>query len=97
MEYSLIDNKENKRYEFRLEGGIPFIDYILTRNKIYLTHTEVPAELEGKGIGSKLIRAALEDIDRRDLTLIPLCPFVAGYLKKHPEWKRLVLKGINIE
>lgn len=97
MEYALIDNKENKRYEFRLEDDVPFIDYILTRNKIYLTHTEVPQELGGKGIGSALIRAALEDIEQRELTLVPLCPFVAAYIKRHPEWKKLVLKGINIE
>lgn len=93
----LFDNKEQKRFEFQLKGGVPFIDYILTRNKIYLTHTEVPKALEGKGVGSALILAALEDIEKRELALVPLCPFVAAYIKRHPEWKKLVLKGINIE
>lgn len=95
--HHLIDNTDAKRFEFHIGASVPRIEYILTRNKIYLTHTEVPTELEGKGIGSALIKAALEDIEKKDLTLIPLCPFVAAYIKRHPEWKRLVLKGINIE
>ncbi|MBT8186282.1 MAG: N-acetyltransferase, partial [Croceitalea sp.] len=62
----------------------------------FLTHTEVPIGLEGRGIGSELIRQVLEDIQLKNMILVPLCPFVAGYIKKHPEWKALVLKGINI-
>lgn len=94
--YELIDNPDKPQYEFHLDGEIPRLEYIRTKDKIYLTHTEVPAALAGKGIGSALIGAALEDIERQELTLIPLCPFVALYLKRNPEWKRLVLKGINI-
>ena len=94
--HKLIDNREQRRYEFHIGPEIPRVEYIRTRDKIYLTHTEVPPPLAGKGIGSELIGAALEDIERQDLTLIPLCPFVALYLKRHPEWKKLVLKGINI-
>ena len=68
-----------------------------TKNgEIYLTHTEVPSALEGKGVGSSLVRLALEDIERQQLRLVPLCPFVAGYVQKHPEWKRLVMEGVNI-
>ena len=52
--------------------------------------------LEGKGVGSSLVRLALEDIERQQLRLVPLCPFVAGYVQKHPEWKRLVMEGVNI-
>ena len=75
----------------------PRIEYIKTKNgEIYLTHTEVPSALEGKGVGSSLVRLALEDIERQQLRLVPLCPFVAGYVQKHPEWKRLVMEGINI-
>lgn len=92
----LIDNKKGQRYEFHIEGLVPRIEYIRTKDKIYLTHTEVPIELEGKGIGSKLVRVALEDIEKQGIALVPMCPFVAAYIKEHPEWKRLVLKGINI-
>ena len=97
MDYELIDNESAKQYEFEFEGEIPKIEYIKTKNKIFLTHTEVPTSLEGKGLGSALVKAVLEDIEQKDLTLVPLCPFVAAYIKRHPEWKKLVLKGIKID
>ena len=96
MEYQLIDNEAEKRYEFHIDGQIPRIEYIKAKDKIYLTHTEIPKGLEGKGIGSSIVRQALDDIREKDLTLIPLCPFVAMFIKRHPEYKDLVLKGINI-
>ena len=97
LKLTLEDNQESKQYQVEIEGLFPRIEYIKTKDdKIYLTHTEVPRSLEGRGIGSEIIRLALEDIKKQDLTLIPLCPFVASYIKKHPEWRELVLKGINI-
>lgn len=97
MEYQLTDNKEANQYEFHIDGFTPKIEYIKAKNQIYLTHTEVPKELEGKGVGTVLVKQVLEDIEQQNLTLVPLCPFVAMYLKRHPEWKKLVLKGINIK
>ena len=95
--YKLIDNVALHQYEFRIGDLIPRIEYIKTKNgEIYLTHTEVPSALEGKGVCSSLVRLALEDIERQQLRLVPLCPFVAGYVQKHPEWKRLVMEGVNI-
>jgi len=92
----LVNNTEDKQYEIATGDQIAKIEYIRAGNKIYLTHTEVPLSLKGKGIGSQLVKLVLEDIEQKDLTLIPLCPFVAGYIKDHPQWRRLVLKGINI-
>lgn len=97
MDLKVTDNPSKKRYEAVVDDSLVFIEYIKTKEKIYLTHTDVPSALEGKGIGSSLVLEVLEDVERQDLTLIPLCPFVALYLKKHPEWKKLVMKGINIE
>jgi len=97
MDFEIVDNPEKNRYEASVEGAMARIEYIKSQDKIYLTHTEVPQALEGKGVGSKLVAKVLEDIDQQGLTLIPLCPFVALYVKRHPEWKRLVMKGINIE
>ena len=96
MDYELIDNESAKRYEFHIDGFIAQIEYIKAQDKIYLTHTEVPTELEGKGIASALAKKVLEDVEAKKLTLVPMCPFVAMYIKRHPEWKKLVLKGINI-
>ena len=95
--YQLIENEEGKQYEFHVDELVLRIEYIKVPGKIFLTHTEVPVELEGKGIGSAIVKQVLEEIEKLDLILIPMCPFVASYIKRHPEWKKLVLKGINIE
>lgn len=97
MEYQLINNEAAKQYEIHVDGLVPKIEYIKAGEKIFLSHTEVPQGLEGRGIGSAIVRLALEDIKEKGLILIPLCPFVAGYIKKHPEWKSLVFRGIKIE
>ena len=94
--HKLSDNEVKKRYEMPVEGFVGFIEYIKTKDEVYLTHTEVPRELEGKGIGSEMVRQALEDIERQGLRLVPLCPFVAVYLRRHPEWKRIVMRGIQL-
>ena len=94
--YTLIKNVEHKQYEFHIDGQIARIEYIKAQNIVYLTHTEIPTYLEGQGIGSSLVKQVLQNIKEKDLTLVPLCPFVALYIKRHPEWKTLVLKGINI-
>lgn len=96
MELNINDNPERKRFEATVEDQIAFIEYIRTRDKIYLTHTEVPQELSGKGIGKALVKGVLEEVKRLDLELVPLCPFVALYIKRNPEWKSLVMKGINV-
>ncbi len=96
MSYQLIDNKELKQYEFHIEELIPRIEYIKAQKQIFLTHTEIPNFLAGKGVGKELVKQALEDIKQKDLTLVPLCPFVALYIKRHPEWRKLVLKGVII-
>lgn len=97
-DYKLIDNEERHQYEFHVDQYTPKIEYIKSTNgEIYLTHTEVPTQLGGKGIGSQLVEKALKDIEKQGLRLVPLCPFVAGYIHKHPEWKRIVMKGIHIQ
>ncbi len=96
MNHELIDNENAKQYEFHIGDQLAKIEYIKSKDRIFLTHTEVPVALEGQGIGSELTEAVLQDVEKNGWTLVPLCPFVAGYIKKHPDWKKLVLKGINI-
>lgn len=70
--YELFDNAPRKRYEFRIDGLTPMIEYAKPADGvIVLTHTEVPRELAGRGIGSRLVEKALADIDRQGLRLIP--------------------------
>jgi predicted GNAT family acetyltransferase len=95
--YELIDNEKHHRYEFRINGMLAMIEYIRTPNgDIYFAHTEVPRELGGMGIASKLTEKALEDVERQGLILTPLCPYTITYLRRHPEWRRIVKKGLHI-
>lgn len=93
----VVNNKEKKQYELHFDGLLCKVEYIITNEgEIYLTHTEVPYQIEGQGLGSKLVEKTLEDIDKSGLRLVPLCPFVAGYIQKNPQWKRIIMKGINV-
>jgi uncharacterized protein len=96
-DYTLIDKEEEKQYEFHIDGLVPRVEYAKVLDHIYLNHTEVPPELKGKNIGKILVKKVLEDIEKKKLTLVPLCPFVASYIKRNPEWKRLLYKGVKIE
>jgi predicted GNAT family acetyltransferase len=92
MEYTLIDNEAKKQYEFHIDGEVARIEYIKAQGKIFLTHTEVPEKFEGKGVGSALVSQVLDDIRKKEWGLVPLCPFVAAYINRHPEYKPLVVK-----
>jgi len=87
INYPLIDNMKAKQYELHIDGLIPSIEYIKAQNQIYLTHTELPVEFGGKGIGSAMVGQVLEDIEQKELSLVPACPFVAAYIKQQPEGK----------
>ncbi|MDR1809209.1 MAG: N-acetyltransferase [Prevotella sp.] len=90
-DYELINNEDCNRYEFRIGKHVPLIEYIKTaNNEVYLTHTEVPVALEGQGIGSQLAAKTLADIEKQGLRVVPLCPFVAAYIRRHPEWQHMV-------
>jgi predicted GNAT family acetyltransferase len=85
------DNAEESRYELLRDGRI--LGEILYRtrgDRIVLLHTEVTSSAEGRGLGSHLVTGALDDIRARDLRVVPLCPFVAAYIRRHPEYADLV-------
>lgn len=96
MEVVVTQNEARKRFEAEVNNKLALIEYIKTKDKIYLTHTEVPNELEGQGIASSMVKQVLNRIREQELALIPLCPFVAGYVKRHPEYASLLAKGYNV-
>ena len=74
------------RYEARLDGDLAgVLEYVVKRERIALIHTEVEPRHEGKGIAAALARFALDDARRRGLRVIASCPYVQGYLARHPE------------
>lgn len=84
------DNSRENRFELDIDGKKAVAEYELEPDCIRFTHTVVPPELSGRGIGSQLAQACLESARDRDLKVIPLCSFIAGYVKKHPEFHGLV-------
>lgn len=85
-ELSVHDNADEQRYEARLSSEVAgYVAYRLEPGRMTLVHTEVDPAFEGHGIASRLVAGALDDIRRRGLTLVPVCPFVRAYLQRHPE------------
>ena len=91
----LVNNEASNRFEMNVDGYIAIIEYTQYPGKIALLHTEVPPELEGKGAATAIIEKALAFIEKNNLKLIPLCPLVVAYIKRHPEWKRIVAEGVT--
>lgn len=87
---ALVDNQAIHNYEIVVDSFRAFIDYHKKDDKVYLVHTEVPAELEGKGVAAALVEKVFKAIETKGLKLVPLCKYVQFYLKKHPEWQRIV-------
>jgi uncharacterized protein len=86
----VTNDQAAQRYEAHIDGELALIQYELRGDHIYILHTEVPEALEGRGIGGALARAALEDARARHLTVVPHCPFVSAYIRRHPEYLDLV-------
>jgi uncharacterized protein len=84
-ETQITDNTALHHFELKQDGETAFILYSRSKNSLRLLHTDVPEALQGKGIGSKLVRGVVEFAENNHLSVIPACPFVAEYLKRHPE------------
>jgi hypothetical protein len=86
----VINNRPDHRYELAVEGHLAAACYSVADGVIIFLHTEVPPELGGKGIGSKLIKGALAQVRAEGLKVVAQCPFVKGYIDKHAEYADLL-------
>jgi predicted GNAT family acetyltransferase len=85
------DDPDELRYEALRDGRlVGLVRYRTEPGVVVLVHTEVDEAVEGTGVGSQLVRGALDDLRARGLRVVPLCPFVAAYLRRHPEYADLV-------
>jgi predicted GNAT family acetyltransferase len=91
-QFTVADHPALHRYEVRDEGGavVGFSAYRRSGDVVVFTHTEVDDSVEGQGVGSRLVRGALDDVRAAGLTIRPLCPFVKAYVDRHPEYADLV-------
>ncbi len=84
MDVTVTDVPEQRRYEARVDGQLAAIaDYIPTDELVAFTHTEVRPGFEGKGVGSVLVREALDDVRARHRSVLAVCPFVSGWIARH--------------
>lgn len=91
MTNEVVDRPERHRYEILADGAVAgFAAYTLRGTALTLSHTEVDRAYEGKGLGSVLIRHVLDEARERGLEVLPACPFVRSYLKRHEEYVALV-------
>jgi predicted GNAT family acetyltransferase len=85
----VTDNPDLNRFELATEAGVAISEYRLRDGVLEVRHTEVPEALEGRGIGSRLAQGVLKAARARGLKVVPRCPFVAAYMKRHPEYDDL--------
>ena len=86
-----IDNNENvHRWEARVGDYVAFTEYRRNGDTIHFLKTRVPPEFEGQGVASKLVKTALDDARAQHLIVVPICRFVASYIRRHPEYRDLV-------
>ncbi len=84
------DNAADGQFELEVHGHIALAAYRLDGDRIAFTHTEVPVELEGQGVGTALVKGALDQVRARGLKVLPLCSFVRHYVETHEEVQDLV-------
>ena len=84
------NNQRAHRFELEIDGHLAKAWYRLSPGLITFTHTDVPDELAGRGIGSRLAKGALDIVRAEGLKVVPLCPFIAAYIGKHPEYADLL-------
>jgi predicted GNAT family acetyltransferase len=87
------DNEGRNRFELDIEGIIAFVTYRKSPGAITLVHTEVPPELGGRGVGSRLGRATLDAVRAQGRKLSVECDFIRSFMTKHPEYNDLLTSG----
>ncbi len=87
---SITHNKDSHRFETEVPGGLAVLEYRLKPGLMLFTHTAVPEKSQGSGVAASLAEAAFEYAREANLKVVPLCPYIAAYLKRHKEHAELV-------
>jgi predicted GNAT family acetyltransferase len=93
MSAAVADNPQRRRYEIHIDGEVAgFVTYRRQPDQIEFVHTEIGDRFEGQGLGGKLVAFALDDARANGLTVLPSCPFVKDYIRRHPGYGDLEQK-----
>ncbi|MCX9192087.1 N-acetyltransferase [Carbonactinospora thermoautotrophica] len=98
MSDQVTHNRTAQRYELHVDGELAgFVQYRIEDGTVVLVHTEVDPGFEGRGLGSTLVRATLDDARANGRSVLPLCSFIARYVRRHPEYVDLVVPDRRAE
>jgi predicted GNAT family acetyltransferase len=86
----IVNNVAQHQFELVVEGHLATAHYEINRNVVTFVHTEVPPELGGKGVGSKLVQGALDQVKADGMKVVAECPFVKGWIGKHPAYQDML-------
>ena len=89
----VVDNPEASQFEAHVDGHVALVSYIKHGDSIIFTHTEVPRELQGRGLAGILARAVLDRARAEGWRVVARCPFIAKYIERHPEYQSLLQGG----
>ena len=89
---AVVNDTERHRYEIQADGRLAGVaEYRVRRDgTVVFTHTEIQPDFDGRGLGGELARAALDDVRQRGAGVVAQCPFIAGYIDRHPQYADLV-------
>jgi uncharacterized protein len=94
----IIDDPDNHRYEIRVSDELAgFVQYRRRPGLIAFIHTEIDTRFEGQGLGSQLIAGVLDEARSAGVAVLPFCPFVNGYISRHPSYVDLVPEEFRAE
>lgn len=89
-ELQIVDNTEKQRFETRVDGQLCVLEYRLIDGTLNIDHVGVPPPVEGRGIADALTEAALQSARQHKLGVVPICPYVVAWLRRHPEYAGLI-------
>ncbi len=92
----LIDEEESRQFVLVVDGHRARMEYDRSSDRIFLTHLLVPPAIEGHDVAAVLTEKVLAWVESRGMKLVPYCPYVKTYLRRHTAWQRLLLKGVQI-
>jgi predicted GNAT family acetyltransferase len=91
---AVVHNPSKQRFEINIEGQLSVLEYTFKNHRLFLTHTEVPPDLQHQGWGTTLAHAALEYARQNELTVVAICPFAQEYVSSHPEYQSFVTASV---
>jgi uncharacterized protein len=92
----VIHNAAENRFETSIHGHLSKLDYILDEDTIVMTHVGVFPEHRGQGVAGKLVEIALKYAGEKSLRVIPMCPYVADYIRRHPQYIHLTKQKTTV-